>query len=106
MVKKYGSPCCALALIKAENEDSFEDLQAIVETCRAESKQNFTRCLSSYENYQGQTALHCVTTVAEPQLEANLEKLGFQVIREVRRRTGYEQTPLKLWWLDFPLDKE
>lgn len=96
MVKKHITSCCALCQITGGNNDTFNEIKALVEHIRLES----TEESEINGNYgRGQRAIFTIVSPGENKYEVNLITLGFKQIAKLNRRRGYSVGDLKMYFL-------
>ena len=96
MIRKVYTSCCAFNQMTADNTDSFKKLAKFVGKAKIESRFDH-----SMYRQGGAKALFCMTTHSEKNLEKNLQRLGFEHIRNLNRREGYAPGKIKMWILDW-----
>lgn len=91
--------CCAMCQVSCNNDDSYEELNAMIQRTKKESKLEW----NPNDRASGERAIIVITTPWENNLEANLKKLNFKVIKDdLKRRNGYPQVGnLKMWMLNW-----
>lgn len=106
-VEVYQTPCCALAFLSANNNNSIEEIQEEINRMKKEAySRNFYTPGRQRIPY-GQKSCMIVVSVGEDVLERNLIKLGFSCIvdgvknNNFPRRHGYKPGQLKLYYLNF-----
>lgn len=88
--------CCALNQMVASNDATFNELKTFIRQKQRESRYDW-----SWQCQGGAKALFCMTAPFEKNLEKNLKALGFEHIKTINRREGYQPGKIKMWILNW-----
>lgn len=95
----HGTTCCALCVLSAKNNHSYEQLKNNIEAIKNHSN---SKNFKVEDRDGGERNIMCIVSPNEQLLEDNLKSLGFTLIAtNLPRRKGYPIGQLKMYLLSF-----